>query len=139
MKLRIKDSSFRFRITLMELKTLRSSGKLACRGDIPSTGGEPAAFSYSVVVDPGAGQSELRLEPFAITLVLSAEDCRQLAEPTREGVYIQREWTDPDGQVHRTMAFIEKDRPGSSCDKPEEWIYEDWNEGDQPKTRPIPK
>jgi hypothetical protein len=124
MKLRILDNSFRFRITLRELEILGGTGRIETAARFPPTGNREPSFSYAVSVDPEAPDSELRIDPFRIEFVLSRADLDRLRDPGTEGVYCRREWRDPAGDTVRAMAFLEKDRPATSCDKPEVWIYD---------------
>lgn len=139
MKIRIQDSSVRFRITLKELEVLGETGALARETRVPSPdGAAPAVFRYEVRRDADAPESRFHVKPFGMCLVLSDSDFRHLADPANEGAYIRREWTDEEGRPRRFMVFIEKDRPGSTCIKQEAWIYElDYANG-RAETRPIP-
>lgn len=134
MKLRIQDSSIRFRLTLQEVEALGRDGRLerACR--LP---GSPP-LTYALRRDPHAAESHVVLGPYRIELVLSEGDHAELASPEREGVYVQREWAGEAGTTERFMAFVEKDRPGSTCVKKEAWIYEG-HHGREPKVVPIPR
>jgi hypothetical protein len=138
MKLRIKDNSVRFRITLTELEELQSAGRLERRTRVPNPTGADAEFRYGAVLDPESMESRVEVEAFSIRLVLCRRDFDRLRAPDQEGAYVKREWEDETGRRHRFMAFIEKDRPGSTCAKPEEWIYEE-RRGGHPETRPIPE
>ncbi len=137
MKLRIKDNSVRFRITLKELEELQSAGRLERSMRVPNPNGADAEFRYTAVIDPQSTESRVEVEAFLIRLVLGQGDFERLCAPDHEGTYVKREWEDETGRRHRFMAFIEKDRPGSTCVKPEEWIYEE-RPGGHPETRPIP-
>ena len=137
MKVRIQDNAVRFRITLKELEEWQSGGRLDRSTRIPGTDGTSRAFRYSVSFSEQEPESSLNLEPYSIELVLCPADFAQLCRPEQEGVYIRREWTDECGTAHRFMAFVEKDRPGSTCTKPEAWIYEEIP-GQTRVTRPIP-
>ena len=152
MKIRVQDSSVRFRITLKELEVLRESGVLARETRVPavpgggSGGGSAGAggwggavFRYEVRRDSGTPESAFLVEPFALRLILAEPDFQQLADPANEGAYIRREWADEEGQPRRFMVFIEKDRPGSTCIKQEAWIYELDYANSRAETRPIPK
>jgi hypothetical protein len=138
MKLRIKDSSFRFRITLEELDLLCDRSSIECVSRFPDGTGL-REFRYAVEHRANAAESALAIEPYRLCLVLSTADLHALLEPAREGVYIRRETADAEGQPERAMVFIEKDRPGSTCDKPEEWIYRENTPGQRPETRRIQK
>ena len=120
MKMRIQDNSIRFRITLKELATLGREGRV--RRECREPGG--GCLGYGVLVDQALKESQVRLGSCEVELALCEKDFRRLAEPTEEGVYVQREWTDANGEKRRFMAFVEKDRPGVACAKREEWIYE---------------
>jgi hypothetical protein len=138
MKLRIKDNSVRFRITLKELETLRSEGVLRSETHVLNLDGPGGVFRCSLVRDPDAQASRMEWAAEGATMRLAPEDFQTLAKEEEEGIYLRREWTDEDGFRHRFMAFVEKDRPRSTCDKIEEWIYEE-RLGQKPLTRPIPK
>jgi hypothetical protein len=120
MKLRIQDNSVRFRITLKELEQLRAHRELERTTTVPN-----ARFSYGVVIDASVTETSLRVEPYRITIVLSEDDFARLADETQEGVYAKREWMDASGAAQRFIAFIEKDRPSTQCEKPEAWIYDE--------------
>jgi hypothetical protein len=136
-KIRIKDNAVRFRITLKELERLRAEGLLASETRVLGPAGPAGVFRYAVLRDPGAKESNLEMGDRDMTMRLAQRDFEALASDDQEGVYIRREWTDHDGSVRRFMVFVEKDRPGSVCDKPEEWVYEE-RIGARPVTRPIP-
>ncbi len=142
MKLRIQDSSVRFRITLKELEVLRENGTLSREARVPvGPAGKDGAvvFRYEVLREEGTEESVLRVQPFVFQLVLAEADFEELADPAREGVYIRREWTDEEGAVRRFMVFIEKDRPGSTCIKQEAWVYDVDYSTQSAETRPIPE
>ncbi len=122
MKLRIRDSSFRFRISLKELEELNRSGHLAAAAEV---GPDEPALTYGISVDRTGGASRLELSSGRILLWLSIDELVNLASADREGVYLRREWFDSQGERHRSLVFVEKDRPAVSCDKPELWIYDD--------------
>ncbi len=122
MKLRIKDNSFRFRITLSELEELRTEGFVSCES---LASRQEMCFTYSVQHDPQIRESCLQVQSFAMVLQLSSRDLDNLLKPEEEGVYLKSEWEGEDGSVCRAITFIEKDRPSSHCDKPDSWIYED--------------
>lgn len=122
MKLRIRDSSFRFRITLKELEELDRSGRLLVEARVGP--GEPALV-YGISVDRTGGESRLELSSGQIILWLSVDDLVNLGSADREGVYLRREWMDSQAGRQRSLVFVEKDRPAVSCDKPELWIYDD--------------
>ena len=138
MKLRIKDDAVRFRITIKELEQLRAEGLLEKETWVPGgKDGEPVVFVYVIAVGRELERSRFVMEPYVMRAELSEKDFELLASPEEEGVYIRREWTLPDGSARRFMFFVEKDRPGSSCAKPEEWVYEEVI-GQQPATRRFP-
>lgn len=137
MKLRIKDSSFRFRITLKELEQLEEAGRVECRSTV-SEAGSPSSFLYSIRVDEAAPESFLDVKPFHIEAVLTRQDLGRLAHPREEGVYFRKQWEETGGRQQRMMFFIEKDRPGSTCEKPEQWIYQENDTGERPQTQDIP-
>ncbi len=136
MKIRIQDHSIRFRLTLKEVETLISARKLEKITRVLGPEGPAGAFVYALEVDDDARESLIRLEPFAIRCVLNAADLATLADDAQEGVYLRREWRDEAGESQRFMAFVEKDRPGSTCVKPELWIYDAAPDGSV-ETRPI--
>jgi hypothetical protein len=138
MKIRIQDNSIRFRITLKELDELREAGRIARSTEIPAPNGDAAVFRYAVELDDGGAESRVQLQPDGIILRLAAGDLATLCKPHEEGVYIRREWWGADGSPRRFMAFVEKDRPGATCDKPEAWIYDEVP-GVRRETRAIPK
>ncbi|MBX7246742.1 MAG: hypothetical protein K1X53_14695 [Candidatus Sumerlaeaceae bacterium] len=135
MKLRIHDDSVRYRITLSELEKLEREGEIVGCANVPGVCG--GVFVYSVRLEPGQGESAVILEESGISLRLCPVDFADLKNPANEGAYIRREWTDGQGETRRFMAFIEKDRPASKCDKPEAWIFEENWSGPSP-VRPIP-
>lgn len=138
MKLRIQDDSVRFRITIKELEQLTETGVVSCHTCIPMKIGETqSVFRYELRAAHAGEQSDLLVTPFAFTLYLNRTDLSELVSETKEGVYIRREWADVAGTPHRFIVFVEKDRPGSACEKPEQWIY-DTVPGSAPTTRPIP-
>jgi hypothetical protein len=123
MKIRIQDNSVRFRITVRELETLVETGDLVARTSFP---GGKSEFRYGLRVAPPAGPSQITFQDNAIIATLSSEDLAQLRDPAREGVYIQDESApDAASSPKRFIFFVEKDRPGSACEKPEQWIYEE--------------
>jgi len=124
MKLRIQDNSIRFRITLQELEQLQSSGKVERTCCFPSgTQGGPS-FRYALEWNPECRESYVKLAGASLALCLSEDDRKTLSLPSREGIYIRREWETSNGDVERLMVFVEKDRPSSKCVKKEAWIYE---------------
>jgi hypothetical protein len=138
MKIRIQDNSIRFRITLAELETLNATGRLEQTTEILGPDGEcEGRFVYGATAIEGEAESHWVIGPNAIFIHLNEADMKRLNDPSEEGVYLKREVRLPSGEVHRSMAFIEKDRPSTRCDKPEEWVYE-FRAGGQPETRPIP-
>jgi hypothetical protein len=138
MKIRIQDNSIRLRVTLREVEHLAQDGRLCRETEILGPDGPVGTFRYMVAVDASAPESLVDLEPALIRVRLSPADRAALLQPDQEGVYIRREWIAPDGAVHRFMAFVEKDRPGSTCVKKEQWIYDAPPHGPV-ETRPIPR
>ncbi len=138
MKIRIKDCAVRYRITLKELDELNSTGRLEAVTEIYSEDGaaHEGSFRYGVAIDKEASASRCAIEPGSIMFHLCADDAERLNAAGQEGVYLRRESRLPGGRIHRFMAFVEKDRPGSTCDKPEAWIYEE-KAGAAPDTRQI--
>jgi hypothetical protein len=133
MKLRIQDNSIRFRITVKELEALVGEGRIERACAFP---GSPS-LRYVVSRDDKAPKSYVFHGPCLIELRLCADDMAVLSDPESEGAYIRREWEDADGEHQRFMAFIEKDRPASTCKKIESWIYEGHN-GQENILTPIP-
>ncbi len=139
MKLRIQDNSVRFRITLKELDELNACGHVEVVTECYSPDGSTreGRFVYAVRALAEDSTSYCDLRPDAITLYLNAADRATLKDPAEEGVYLRRETLLPSGDVHRFMAFIEKDRPATRCGKPEAWIYAYAKEGLPASTQPI--
>lgn len=138
MKLRIKDNSVRFRITLKEWETLRDTHRLSAVTRVPGRQHALVEFRYGISRDPDATDSRLEVAPFQFVFVLGREDFEALSDPAREGVYCREEWQRSDGEIERFIVFVEKERPGAACEKPEAWIYEE-TPGRPPSTRPIPR
>jgi hypothetical protein len=137
-KIRIQDNSIRFRLTVKETEILERDRRLDCSTEIPGLGGSSCVFGYSIIVDQSIAESEVRIGPASIAFALCLADARDLFDPTREGVYVRREWIDSGGGTKRFLAFAEKDRPGSTCVKAEEWIC-DMDGGRPARTVSIPK
>ncbi|MDK2972782.1 MAG: hypothetical protein PWP23_2537 [Candidatus Sumerlaeota bacterium] len=137
MKIRIQDNSVRFRLTLREVETLEKEGRIERVTRVLNADGPAGVFRYAIVAVPSAAESTLELDGASIEFRLAPADLAVLLDPTQEGVYLRREWSGRDGETQRFMAFAEKDRPGSTCVKPEAWIY-DAQPGHPPETRPIP-
>lgn len=137
MKIRIQDNSVRFRLTLREVEELERTGFLERTTQIVGPDGLGPRFCYAVDTRGDVAVSFVKVECTAITLCLCARDRETLLNPEEEGAYIRHEWISPEGAAHRFMAFIEKDRPGSTCVKKEAWIY-DAPHGGPLETRPIP-
>lgn len=138
MKIRIQDNSVRLRITLRELETFETEGCLSRRMQVLDARGLGPSFCYSLVFAPDLAASEVALEPMAITVRLGPADRAALLREDEEGITIRREWVAQDATIHRFMALVEKDRPGSTCVKKEQWIYDAPPNG-AIETRPIPK
>src|SRR5690349_6672711 len=140
MKLRIQDNSVRFRITLRELEDLLRDGVLHRETRVPGAQDGAAVFGYEIRVSRNE-ESRLAVGPFSFVLELSPADLEELAAPDKEGVYIKREWNSGAGteRLERFLVFVEKDRPGSTCTKAEEWVYEYGRGGQGTTTRPIPQ
>lgn len=138
MKVRIQDNSVRFRITLEELEQLNASGRIEAVSELYSEDGVSCegrfVYGVAVALDEPAGYCQM--QPGSIFLYLSKRDLARLNDPAEEGVYLRREVNLKSGEAHRFIAFIEKDRPPTKCDKPEEWIYQR-RPGEAPVTRPI--
>jgi hypothetical protein len=129
MKIRIQDNSIRFRITVRELEELAERGELMRTTTFP-TG---TVFSYGIRVKTEAAQSSIDMADGAIVAVLSAADLDLLRDDSREGVYCRTEAAE---ERARFIFFVEKDRPGATCEKPEHWIYEE-HAGKPASFRPI--
>ena len=139
MKIRIQDHSVRFRITLKELEELNRQGRIEARTEMYAADGAcEGRFCYGVVKSDPDRPSRCEISANGIFLHLDLSDMQTLNQPSEEGVYLRREVTLPNGEMHRFIAFVEKDRPATHCDKPEAWIYETQG-GENPKIRPIGK
>ena len=137
MKIRIQDNSIRLRMTLRELEAFESKGVVSRSMQVVNTGGLGPRLEYRLIHDRSAPESTAEIIGYEIAVRLSTQDMQELLRPDVEGVYIRREWVSPQGESHRFMAFVEKDRPASNCVKREEWIYDAPPHG-QVLTRPIP-
>ncbi|MEQ8818928.1 MAG: hypothetical protein RLY93_01690 [Sumerlaeia bacterium] len=137
MKIRIQDSSVRLRLTLKEVEAFAGEGLVARETQVVAQEGLQGLFRYRLEYAPELAESEVAVEGFCIAVRLCGLDRAELLKPDREGVYIRREWISPEGKTHRFMAFVEKDRPGSTCVKKEQWIYDAPPHGPV-ETRPIP-
>jgi hypothetical protein len=137
MKIRIQDNSLRLRLTLREIESFEQHGLLEKSMQVVTPGGLGPIFHYRLRYDPSLSESEVQIGELCITVQLCNADRKALIQPDQEGVYIRREWISPEGDSHRFMAFVEKDRPGSTCIKKEQWIYDVSRQGDV-ETRPIP-
>lgn len=136
MKIRIQDNSIRFRLTLREVEVLKEEGFLERTTTVLGPEGPVASLCYAVWHDPDVRESLVEMPPNQIRMTLCNEDFMSLCDDAQEGVYVRREWTAPDGTSERFIAFVEKDRPGSTCIKPENWIY-DMEKGVPTELRPI--
>jgi hypothetical protein len=133
MKIRMQDNSVRFRITVKELETLAERGELVSHVQFP---GDSVPFNYGLRLEPEATTGAIAFNGQSITASLSASELKELMDDSREGIYFRQEPTKQDDQ--RFIYFIEKDRPGSACQKPEQWIYEEIA-GKPESFRPIEK
>ncbi|MGI8905956.1 MAG: DUF7009 family protein [Candidatus Sumerlaeaceae bacterium] len=133
MKIRIQDNSVRFRITIKELETLLADGAIISRTAFPGTR-EAHVLSYGITSVRDAHESRIRFTGDQIIAELCERDLQLLKDDSREGVYCPSELPRLDGE--RFIFFIEKDRPGSACEKPEHWIYEE-SAGKPTGFRPI--
>jgi len=138
MKIRIQDSSIRYRMTLREVEAFAQDGLIASTTQVVGPDGLGPVFEYRLEFDGNLAESEVLIKGASIAVRLSSIDRGVLLEPDKEGVYIRREWTSPEGKTHRFMAFVEKDRPGSTCVKKEQWIYDAPPHGPV-ETRAIPR
>lgn len=133
MKIRVQDNSVRFRITIRELETLAKDGELISSVEFPGTG---ASFSYGIRIEPDIPNGSIAFDGKAILTTLSPAELSQLQDDSREGIYFRHEPAEEAGK--RFIFFIEKDRPSSVCEKPEQWIYEEAG-GKVQSLRPIAK
>lgn len=133
MKLRIQDNSIRYRITLQELEELEQNGRIERTCETPWG----KRFHYAITATPER-ESRVEIGSRAVIFHLGSPDFQQLRLPTSEGIYVRREWMSDEGTVRRMIAFVEKDRPATSCEKPEAWIYEPHGVP-QPSVRLIPR
>jgi hypothetical protein len=138
MKIRIQDNSVRFRITLKELEALNQTGRIESVTEVYSPEGTApeGRFVYAVAAADIGASSRCAIEPGSITVYLNDADRVTLNSPSEEGVYLRREHTLASGETRRFMAFVEKDRPASKCDKPEAWIYDTAKDGSVASTLP---
>ena len=120
MKLRITDNSFRFRIASNELAQLQRDGFLECTTTAFTSENEEQVFRFRIRHQPESEKSEVKLEPFAATFVVSSSDLESLSDQSREGVYVESEWVDSQGQLKGFTACVEKDRPRRAHRQPEE-------------------
>lgn len=137
MKIRIQDNSLRFRLSLREVEALAAEGQLCRSMQVVGTAGLGGLFRYALQVDSSLAETRVEVADNAIVVTLCPADRAALLEPAEEGVYVHREWTSPEGAAHRFIVFVEKDRPGSTCVKKEQWIYDAPPHGPL-QTRPIP-
>lgn len=138
MKIRIQDNSIRLRLTLREVEAFAGEGVLSRTTQVVGPQGLGPRFEYRLEHDADAPESVVEMNALCIAVRLCSTDRAELVSNENEGVYIRREWIAPDGAVHRFMAFVEKDRPGSTCVKKEQWIYDAPPHGPV-ETRPIPQ
>lgn len=110
MKLRIHDGTFRFRITGEEHDQLREAGSIRSENKVPGTSGGAQTFIFKILRETGETPTRLELEPYGVTLRLSPTDFNKLLEPDREGIYVEKQWTDDQGSESYFLAFVEKDR-----------------------------
>lgn len=134
MKIRIQDNAVRYRLTLKEVEALAERRHLVATTAVIGLEGPVGDFRYGIEIR-SVGESTLELAPFGMTFILAEKDFATLADPAQEGFYLRREWTNAAGETHRFMAFVEKDRVGATCLKPELWIYDALPDGRQ-ETRP---
>ena len=138
MKIRIQDNSIRLRLTLREVEAFAKEGRIERITQVVGPAGLGACFRYALRFEASAVETTVRIDGPSIEVVLSATDRDALLREDEEGVYVRREWIAPDGAAHRFMVFVEKDRPGSTCVKKDQWIYDAPAQGPV-ETRPIPK
>lgn len=137
MKIRIQDNSIRLRMTLKEVAAFKESGVVARSTQVVEADGLGPLFEYRLEYDEALAKSEVLVDGSRIVVRLCPADRAELLKEDEEGVYLRREWVSPEGKTHRFMAFVEKDRPGSTCEKKEQWVYDAPPNGPI-ETRPIP-
>ena len=137
MKIRIQDNSIRLRLTLREVEQFARDGSVARRTQVVGPDGLGPVFTYRLDWDDSLEETKVEIAGGSIAVRLCPADRDMLLREDEEGVYIRREWVAPDGTIHRFMAFVEKDRPGSTCVKQEQWVYDAPPHG-AVETRSIP-
>ena len=102
MKIRIKDSTVRFRITLNELEELGKNKEVVCETiqRSPSDGSLEGSFDYGARISDRFGESQCVFESEGIFFYLTSEDYGRLKHPSTEGIYTTREAVLTDGSVH---------------------------------------
>ena len=126
MKLRIENNSIRFRISPDELTRLNERARLEASTRIYSEDGKnvEGEFIYALTVDNEGGPTRCLIEPSFVMLILHPGELDTLNDPSQEGIYYQREATLADGETHRFMAYVEKDKPVKKRKRPENWLEE---------------
>lgn len=122
MNLRVDGSSIRFRVDRQELERLRDEGTLETVTPIPAASGDAALFRFGIRRDPERSGAEVTLQSFEIELALSAAEVELLCRDDREGVYVDREWSDDDGRTRRLRILVEKDRKAPGWDATAPWV-----------------
>lgn len=109
MNLRIKSHTVRFRITLDEMDEFAKNGLLVDETLIPG-GDSTNSFRFEIQHSPENEASEFTIQPYGMRLVLNGPDFAELADATKDGVYIRREHCNEDGKTHRFVVYVEKDK-----------------------------
>src|SRR4028118_328795 len=99
MKIRWTSNSVRFRITPSELACLEREEAIS------ETLYLAGAQTWCAKIVATHGKTSLWFEEGTLRLALGTDDCKQLLEPEREGVYFQ------DEDTSAIRYFIEKDFP----------------------------
>jgi len=110
MKLRIHETSVRFRIRREEAEELLRTGEL--RNELPfytQTGRLEGIFYYALKLGAEGTESACHLEPFGITQVLSRREAEQLLQGDGAGVHWVRESTTEEGASYRFESVVEID------------------------------
>lgn len=124
MKLRIENSSIRFRISPEELIELNERSRVEASTKLYSEDGRTLKreFIYAITIDNDGGVTRCRIEPAFIMLILHPSELDTLNTPGNQGVFYQRESPLPSGQTHRFMAYVEIDKPVKKRNRPEAWL-----------------
>jgi hypothetical protein len=85
MKIRIKGSSLRFRVTQSELARLTSEGRID--ETIYFSPSEDSRLTYALEHQSSSASTTLRYQPPEVAIVLSTADLRHWAESNQVGIY----------------------------------------------------